>query len=60
MNIMNDTDDIIKDLFKFELIDSLCRERAEMKYVLDYPLKGVKWPNNKEERHNLFQRDSIS
>ena len=54
---MDDANDIIKDLFKFELIDSLCKERAEMQYVLNYPLKGVNWPNNKVDRHNLFFKE---
>ena len=54
---MTDSNQIIRDLCKYELLNALCKERAEMQYVLDYPLKGVKWPNNKLDRHNLFLKD---
>lgn len=54
---MTDSNQIIRDLCKYELLNVLCKERAEMQYVLDYPLKGVKWPNNKLDRHNLFLKD---
>lgn len=54
---MTDSNQIIRDLCKYELLNALCKERAEMQYVLDYPLKGVKWPSNKLDRHNLFLKD---
>ena len=51
---MSSSNQIIEDLCKYELINALCKERAEMQYVINYPLKGVKWISNKDERHKIF------
>ena len=54
---MTDSNHVISELCKYELLNALCKERAEMQYVLDYPLQGVKWPSNKLDLHNLFLKE---
>ncbi len=54
---MSDNNNIIFDLCKYELMDSLCKEQAQMKFVMNYPLQGIKWPGSKIERQNLFLKE---